>query len=210
MENAFSQKREKKIIKKILKKDKNALLQLYEENFEALYSFIFYRVGCDKHITEDITHNVFISMLDNLKNFDWQKGKLYSWLCGIARHKINDVFRYQKRHTSLSIVLSSIDAEIDTLLEVIDNQPLPDEVLENKELKACVASTMARLPAKYRQVLLNKYVNSFKVRKIAQDMELSEKAVESILTRARESFRKVFSLMLKDTVLIGSLGGEKI
>ena len=95
-------------------------------------------------------------------------------------------------------------------MEVIDNQPLPDEVLENEELKACVASTMARLPAKYRQVLLNKYVNSFKVRKIAQDMELSEKAVESILTRARESFRKVFSLMLKDTVLIGSLGGEKI
>ncbi len=210
MKNAFSQKGEKKIIKRVLKKDKKALLQLYEENFEALYSFIFYRVGCDKHITEDITHDVFISMLDNLKNFDWQKGKLYSWLCGIARHKINDVFRYQKRHTSLSIVLSSIDAEIDTLLEVIDNQPLPDEVLENEELKACVASTMARLPAKYRQVLLNKYVNSFKVRKIAQDMELSEKAVESILTRARESFRKVFSLMLKDTVLIGSLGGEKI
>ena len=110
MKNAFSQKGEKKIIKRVLKKDKKALLQLYEENFEALYSFIFYRVGCDKHITEDITHDVFISMLDNLKNFDWQKGKLYSWLCGIARHKINDVFRYQKRHTSLSIVLSSIDA----------------------------------------------------------------------------------------------------
>ncbi len=58
-----------------------------------------------------------------------------------------------------------------------------------------VNATMAQLPAKYREALEAKYVAGKSVRDIAAALRISEKAVESQLTRARKAFRATFTAL---------------
>jgi len=181
---------EEKWIRRAREGDINALGRLYEMYFEPLYNFIFYRVAENREIAEDITQYVFLTMVKNINDFSASKGSLYNWLCGIARHRIVDTFRFQQKHVSLEENSADNDAEIDATISQMDQQLLPDEMLSNKELQSCVAGILTGLPGHYRQALSAKYIEDLDVSAIAQKMGLSEKAVESLLTRARNVFRK--------------------
>jgi len=181
---------EKKWIQRAREGDINALGRLYEMYFEPLYNFIFYRVGKNREIAEDITQYVFLTMVKNINGFSESKGSLHNWLCGIARHRIVDAFRFQQKHVPLGDSSADNDAEIDVTISQMEQQLLPDEMLANKELQSCVAGILTRLPGHYRQALSAKYIEDLDVSAIAQKMGLSEKAIESLLTRARNVFRK--------------------
>ena len=56
---------------------------------------------------------------------------------------------------------------------------------------------MSQLPSHYREALEAKYVSGQSVRTIAQTLSMSEKAVESQLTRARKAFRATFLAMAR-------------
>ena len=55
-----------------------------------------------------------------------------------------------------------------------------------------VNATMSQLPPQYGRALEAKYVLGRSVREIARAWKVSEKAVESQLSRARTAFRTVF------------------
>ena len=57
---------------------------------------------------------------------------------------------------------------------------------------------MAQLPAPYRQALEGKYLDRRSVRDLAQDCNLSEKAMESQLTRARKAFKEAFTALARN------------
>lgn len=178
--------------------DNNALGQLYEMYFERLYNFIFYRVGENREIAEDITQYVFLTMVKNINGFSESKGSLYNWLCGIARHRIVDALRFQQKHEPLDAGAADIETQVDVTLSQMERQLLPDEILSNKELQSCVTGILTRLPGHYRQALSAKYIEDLDISSIAQKMGLSAKAAESLLTRARNFFRKELKSMLND------------
>lgn len=181
---------EEKWIQQARKGDVDALGRLYDKYFEPLYNFVFYRAGENREITEDITQYVFLTMVRSINDFSESKGTFYNWLCGIARHRIVDTLRFRQKHVPLAENAADSGAEIDATVSQMDNQLLPDETLSNKELRSCVAGILAGLPSHYRRVLSAKYIEDLDVRAIAREMALSEKAVESMLTRARNVFRK--------------------
>ena len=84
----------------------------------------------------------------------------------------------------------SVDGDITTWLNVIDTQPLPDEVLEKRETAEVVRESLNGLETKERNVLRAKYVDDLSARQIARNMGLTEKAVHSLLYRARISLRE--------------------
>jgi RNA polymerase sigma-70 factor (ECF subfamily) len=55
-----------------------------------------------------------------------------------------------------------------------------------------VARALADLPSHYEQVLRAKYLDGMSVQAIAQRSGDSPKAVESLLTRARQAFREAY------------------
>lgn len=181
---------EEKWIQQARKGDINALGQLYEKYFEPVYNFVFYRVDGNRAMAEDITQYVFHTMVKSLATFQERRGKIYGWLCGIARHRITDTFRFQQKHVPLDESCVDNCAEIGAVMSQMEQQLLPDEMLSNKELQSCVAGILTGLPDHYRQALSAKYIEDLDVRTIAQKMGISEKAVESLLTRARNAFRK--------------------
>ena len=127
---------------------------------------------------------------------------MHTWLCGIAKNKIRN-HRRRRRAVSLPDLLDGADTEIFNILADIEKSPLPDWVLERKETQAMVGATLSSLPPHYREALLNKYVNGLSVIEMAERGGKSPKATESMLTRARVAFSRVFQL------LDGRAGGEE-
>ncbi len=73
-----------------------------------------------------------------------------------------------------------------------------DDVLRREETREMVGATMSQLPRHYREALEAKYVAGKSVRDIAAALAISEKAVESQLTRARKAFRATFVALARN------------
>jgi RNA polymerase sigma-70 factor (ECF subfamily) len=71
----------------------------------------------------------------------------------------------------------------------MDSEPLPDEVLEKKETADTVRTALGQLDEKEQMTLRAMYIEGLSAREIAERLDVTEKAVHSILYRARNSLR---------------------
>jgi RNA polymerase sigma-70 factor (ECF subfamily) len=82
-------------------------------------------------------------------------------------------------------------------------QPAPSVPLEVVETKSRVHLALDALPERQRIVLEWKYLDALSVREMAERLGETEKAVESVLYRARREFRRLFdSQRLLDPVVL--------
>jgi RNA polymerase sigma factor (sigma-70 family) len=107
-----------------------------------------------------------------------------AWLVGIALRKIVDL---QRRRPSRE----RLDAVARELAVRMVREALPGEWIEREEVRAVVNEALARLPAPTATLLVRKYLQGASVAEIATELQLTEKAVESQLTRARLAFHEV-------------------
>lgn len=142
-----------------------------------------------------MVQDTFVVALESLASFDG-RSTLNTWLCGIAKNKVR-ALRRKRRPAPLADVLDEADDEIDAVLARVSSEPLPDWALERKETRELVGATLSSLPSDYRRALVAKYVTGCSVAQIAQDVGRSEKAAESLLTRARAAFGEVFELLAR-------------
>jgi len=62
-------------------------------------------------------------------------------------------------------------------------------------VRSVIRAALDYLPAPYGDILEWKYLHDLPIAEIAGRLGRSPKAVESLLTRAREAFRETFSLL---------------
>jgi RNA polymerase sigma-70 factor (ECF subfamily) len=163
--------------------EKDAVQDLYMRYVDRLYSLVFYQVGRNKHVTEDIVQETFLAALNSVNRYRGQS-KPFTWLCGIAYHKIGDFYRRQRRGAEDVGLRSATEVEKIPARE----EPIVDK-FESEETKEAVEQVLAGLPLHYRQVLLFKYVEEMPVLEIGEIMGRSSKSVEGLLTRARKTLQ---------------------
>lgn len=162
--------------------------ELYRLYFKRLYSLILYKLGGDRGKAEDITQDTFVSAVKSVKNFR-RACKPYTWLVGIAYHKINDYYRALQRmrnHLGKSVSFDSIEQGGISDLSDLTN------AAESKEQSITVRRVLYQLSPDYRIVLVLKYVEGMSVSEISQVNGRSIKSVEGLLARARQAFKKNF------------------
>ena len=167
--------------------DDVALRELFERYVDRLYSFIYYRVGESTQDAEDILQDTLMTAVTRLKSFQGQS-RLYTWLCGIAWHKVEDFYRRQQR---LEKTMIKAVGSHKVRLGCAQAANPADPFIETLATQQWVHSCLGKLPTHYQAALVLKYARGFSVAEIAQTMDKSPKAVESLLTRARKAFRTV-------------------
>lgn len=140
--------------------------------FDRLYSLIYHSVGDNQAVAEDIAQETFLSAMKSARNFQ-SRSKLYTWLVGIAHHKIIDFYRHMK--VERKYMIPPADDESEGILQVVDDGDSVTEIAESAESDAAVQKAMLKLPVDYRQVLLLKYVEDMSVSEICQVMNRSQK-----------------------------------
>ncbi|MBP9817514.1 sigma-70 family RNA polymerase sigma factor [Candidatus Shapirobacteria bacterium] len=135
----------------------------------------------DEALVEEITHDVLMAAFNSLPNFNHQSAE-FSWICGIAKHKIIDYYRKKK----LKTILFSASPVFE---EIADKALSPEKDVLKNELKKEIKKTFDEIRAGYKKILRLKYLDGLRVAQIAKLMGLTPKSVESRLHRAKKEFR---------------------
>jgi RNA polymerase sigma-70 factor (ECF subfamily) len=177
--------------------DRAALTAWFCGQKDALYAFIFYRVGGDRDLAADITQSTFMNALEQMHCYDPQRGPMVSWLRTLSRNVIRDALARYRRGEQLQLAWDQLDETLQVAYRQIDRELLPDEVLMRDETRELVSMTMANLPVNYRDVLSAKYIDGQTLETIAATSATTVDAAKSLLRRARAAFRECFLAIAK-------------
>lgn len=171
-------------IDSLFSRDQAAWGALYDAHVHEIYAFVKHLLEGDRGSTDDVNQDVWLQAISSIHKFDHHRGELRDWLFGIARRRVAVHFR--KRLYSGT---SSLSEELDGL-DLADNALLlPEEIMGRVERDRLVQAAFVAIPEVHRHVLSQKYVYGQSVQEIAVAMQLSAKAVESLLWRARGRLR---------------------
>jgi RNA polymerase sigma factor (sigma-70 family) len=172
----------------------DAVQALTDAVLPPLYRFCLYRVGHNRHFCEEVVQETLVGALAGLERYEPERvgNNIFPWLIGLARNEIQRVLVREKAAVSLDALWARMDQELLTVFSRLESEPFADEFLRREETRELVNATMSQLPAHYREALEAKYVAGTSVRDLAAAWQVSEKAVESQLTRARKAFRGTF------------------
>jgi len=141
----------------------------------------------DMQEAEDVAQEVFIQVYRSIGTFRGE-AKLSTWLYRIAITKSLDWQRKKKLRKGVNIVASWIG------IGEPANEPVhfyhPGVQLEQKEKAAIVFKAIQSLPDNQRVCFLLLKTENLSYEEVADILQLSIKAVESLMHRARENLRK--------------------
>lgn len=175
--------------------DTGAIGRFYDEHVDGLYAFVFYRVGRDQTLAEDVVQETFTVALSRQAAYDPERGSVKSWLTVLSRNVIRDQLRAHKRSDELATAWERIDATLAQTFAAMAERPLPGEVLERAETRDLVHMAVANLPEQYRTVLTRKYVDGESLETLSSELGISVDATKSLLARARRAFRDTFATL---------------
>jgi len=156
-----------------------SFLAFYEEALPRIYGYFLHRCGGSVPVAEDLTQETFLAAVAELKKGTRVKAPI-AWVYGIARHKLIHHYRRQERlDRPLSV------AEVD---EIEEQLIVPDD----SEARERAIAALAGVAASQRAALVLCYVDGFSVPEAARLLGKSVEAVESLLARGRQSFKRAY------------------
>lgn len=153
--------------------------EIYEELFPILYRFVRLRVP--QSDVEDVTAEVITKVWRALPNFEG-KSSLKSWALRIAYHHIADFYRSRK------------GVQIVNLSEEIKATQAIDDHSEHLVAVLSVSETLSKLSEQQVAVIQLRLIEGFSAIEVAQILGITQQAVDSLLYRAKKSFRKYYEL----------------
>lgn len=191
--------RERLLRSAVLRGDDQAWRTWYDESFDDLQAYAVWRCGGRRDTAEEIVQEVWLTAVKRVRRFDPDQGPFAAWLRGIA---INVLKNHRRR-----VAASRLEAlpEGDTIALHAGAEPGRQEQAER------ITAALLALPERYESVLRAKYLEQKSVAEVARAWNDSIKTIESLLTRARDAFRRLYrdpGDTLPDDLQIAAAQGE--
>jgi len=171
------------------RKDEKALEILISRYLKPIYGFV-YKYTNLLNEAEDLSQEVFVKVWRNLKKFD-QKKSFKTWIFQIAKNTAIDFLR-QKKNIPFS-ALETEEGENPLANNLIDENPLPPEILDQKNLAQILTNAIDKLSEKYCQVLHLRYNNQFTFQEIAETLNEPIDTVKSRHRRALLALKEILN-----------------
>jgi RNA polymerase sigma-70 factor, ECF subfamily len=161
--------------------DESAFITLYRRRQGGIYRFAL-RMSGSETIAEDVTQEVFMTLMRGDGNYDSSRGSFSAYLFGVARNQVRR--RLEKDRFLSPIYEDAEDRESSTPESLITmNDPLGD--LTRKEMIASVRQAVLALPAHYREVVVLCDLQEMSYAEAADALGCAVGTVRSRLHRAR-------------------------
>jgi RNA polymerase sigma-70 factor (ECF subfamily) len=138
---------------------------------------------------EDVAQEVFIQVCRSIDQFKGD-ARLSTWIYRITTTKALDHIRSRKRKKRFAFITSLFGANDELVHEPVDFQH-PGVALDRKEQAALLFQMIAQLPENQKVAFTLHKTEELSYQEIADVMQLSVSAVESLLFRARQNLRKL-------------------
>jgi RNA polymerase sigma-70 factor (ECF subfamily) len=150
----------------------------YDEALPRVYGYFLRRCGGVASVAEELTQETFTAAVRELRRGRAVEAPL-PWIYGIARHKLLDHYRRERRgagHVSINDTIArglAVDSDADRVREI-------------------TAIALAAVPQWQRAALVLRHVDGCSVPEVAAALGRSVEAVESLLARGRVSFKRAY------------------
>lgn len=182
-----------RLVERMLAGDASAFEAFGERYFRALYRFALSRLNGDGELARELTQTTLAKALARIDSYRGEAA-LLTWLCACCRNEILMYFRSRRAAPEeIELEEERLDA---VAVPGSPPPPSPEAVLLDREEASRIHAALEALPDHYAQALEWKYLERLAVREIAGRMEISAKAAESLLTRARQAFRETYTQIL--------------
>jgi RNA polymerase sigma-70 factor (ECF subfamily) len=152
----------------------------YQTHRRQVYHLCLRYAGGDAQLAEDLTHDVFVKLLEHLPGLD-NPDDLGGWLYRVAANL--SVSRARRTRSVLRRFLPAYGRAVPTF------EPAPDRLIEQREAAVAAMGTLGTLPARERVVLCMKLLDGKSQREIADTLALTEGYVSKLYARAWSRLR---------------------
>lgn len=186
-----------KLIISICQGENPAFKQFYDLFKDRVYN------TCLSHLqnesdAEEATQDVFIEVHKSACSFQ-QMATASTWVYRIAVNKCIDRIRYNKRQKRFGFVSSIFNKDTGELQHDPVEFNHPGIVFENKDKAAKLFRAIAQLPENQQSAFILKQVEGLSQKEVAHIMNMTEKAIESLLQRAKGNLRKSLGDFYKES-----------
>jgi RNA polymerase sigma-70 factor (ECF subfamily) len=153
----------------------SAVRALLDGYGDALYGFLFARVGGHAPVAEDLLQETLIEAVRSASTFRGE-ASLKTWLCAIARRRLSRHYEAERKAAVMRAGLTLVPER-------------GDDKSTDFERRDEITRALGVLPPLHRQVLVMKYLDDRSVEEIADELGRSRVQVQSLLQRARAGLR---------------------
>lgn len=176
----LSQKSDEELLRLLERGNEEAFTTLYGRRQGGVYRFALQMSGSPQ-VAEEVTQDVFVSLIRGGGRFDESQGSLRSWLFGAARNQV-------LRHLDGGRRYVAIDESEDQVRPGIPEPAVPAQVLDDLtqgELIISVRQAVLSLPPHYREVVVLCDLQELSYEESARVLGCALGTVRSRLNRGR-------------------------
>ena len=168
--------------------DETAFTYFYDKYFRRITAFSIQFIY-DKDEAENLAQEALLYLWQNKETVESLNG-IQSFLYTYAKSKCLNMIRHNKvKDKFKSEVLNQKERELDT--EILNS--ISFDILELTELEHLIHGSINKLPPKTREVFIKKRFEQKKNVEIAEEMQVTLKAVEAHMTKALKLLRNSLS-----------------
>jgi len=185
---------DQQLIKNYQEGNENALSELVNRYKEKIYTSIYLLVK-DKYLAEDIFQEVFIRIIDTLREGRYtDEGKFLPWAMRIGHNLCVDHFRKVKRGPAIK---TSDDHDIFEVLNVYE--PGVDQKIMKNQTHDKVRKMLDMLPEDQREVIILRHYADLSFKEIA---ELTKCSINTALGRMRYGLINLRRMMTEKQIAL--------
>jgi RNA polymerase sigma-70 factor (ECF subfamily) len=161
-------------------RDPVVLSEWFDTALPRIFGYFLPRVGGNIETAEDLTQETMLAAVRSQER--GAAGEMaMPWLFGIARHKLVDHYRRTATYGKPA------DDDVESLPD--DTATLPQLDLHAIHVRDAIITTLNSLSPRQCAAIVLRYLDDLPVADVATALDLTLPATESLLARARRSFR---------------------
>jgi RNA polymerase sigma-70 factor, ECF subfamily len=159
--------------------DRHAYAEVVSKHARLLAAYAWRMLGSESE-AQDIVQETFLRLWMQAQRWDSQKSALSTWLHRIAHNLCIDALRKMNK------VRESSDDEI---TELLDERESAEQEISRESLEFQLHAAIAALPERQRSALILVHFQGLTNKELAEILDISVDALESLLSRARRTLK---------------------
>ncbi len=148
------------------------VLNAFRKYNSLIYNYIYFRVGKNKELAEDLTQEVFLKAFNNKTTYDSKKASEKTWLFIIARSTVLDSYKKPEQ-------------------ELISYEELIGKYDENNLQKITLDIALKKMKPMEKELVEMKYILGLKTKEIAKIIGKSNSATKVSVRRAFYKLKQI-------------------
>ena len=161
--------------------DEAALGELYDRYESRIYSYIYRRTG-DNTLAEDLTAQVFLKMLEAIRNGKGWHSSFSGWLYRIAHNAVIDYYRQRDRQQQ---------SDLEEAMGVVSSDHNPVVIAEANMNATRLRAAIARLTDEQAEVISLRFLEGYSISEVSTMMDKTEGSIKALQYRAVATLRQL-------------------